>query len=50
MTENNQKVGNENVNNKKVVKRGLSTARGTTRLKFTHELAHTNGYKPPGGR
>ncbi len=43
MTENNQKVGSENVNNKKVVKRGLSTARGTTRLKFTHERAHING-------
>lgn len=43
MTKNNQKVGSENVNNKKVVKRGLSTAKGTTRLKFTHELAHTNG-------
>lgn len=28
---------------KKVVKRGISTARGTTRLKFTHELAMTNG-------
>ena len=28
---------------KKVVRRGLGSARGTTRLKFTHELAKQNG-------
>lgn len=28
---------------KKVVRRGIGTARGTTRLKFTHELAAANG-------
>lgn len=33
----------ENVVVKKVVRRGIGSAKGTTRLKFTHELARPNG-------
>lgn len=32
-----------NVQPKKVIRRGVSTARGTSRLKFTHEIAKQNG-------
>lgn len=34
---------NEKNQSKKVIRRGVSSARGTTRLKFTHELAKPNG-------
>lgn len=33
----------DNVQPKKVIRRGVSTARGTTRLKFTHEISKQNG-------
>lgn len=33
----------ENVQTKKVNRRGVGTARGTTRLKFSHEMAKQNG-------
>lgn len=49
MEKNNEKVVNatevaqSNVQTKKVTRRGIGSARGTTRLKFTHELAKPNG-------
>ena len=38
-----EEITQDNVQPKKVIRRGVSTARGTTRLKFTHEIAKQNG-------
>ena len=38
-----QKSNEEVKVEKKVIRRGIGTARGTTRLKFTHEIAKPNG-------
>lgn len=49
MTEKNENVAagaavaNAPVETKKVSRRGIGTARGTTRLKFSHEQAKQNG-------